>query len=105
MEAGKLNRQITIQIATKTRSTSGAETITWQTFKTVWAGIDTRTGNERYVNQQIVAESTHEITIRYCAGIKPTMRVLYGNRTFDILNVRDIEERHIEMRLTCKELS
>ncbi len=105
MEAGKLNRQITIQMQRKTRDGYGAETVTWATLKAgLWARIKPISGGERYINQQLIAEVTHEVTIRFYAGILPTMRVLYGNRTFDILAVHDIDERHEEMRLQCKEL-
>jgi len=103
--AGELNRQITIQIAQKTRDAAGAETLTWATFASgVWSRIKPTSGNERYINQQMIAEVTHEITIRYRYGIKPTMRILYGRRTFDILAMHDVDEGHYEIRLICKEL-
>jgi SPP1 family predicted phage head-tail adaptor len=104
MEAGKKNCKFIIQIATIAPDSHGTEIQTWQTHKTWWAGLRTISGGESYVNQQFVASATHRLEGGYVRGITPRMRILYGTRTFDILQVMDVGERHADMWLVCKEL-
>lgn len=104
MDAGKLNRCIAIQTSSAIRDSYGAETLAWTAFATAWARITPTGGSERYINRQIVAEATHEIAIRYVAGVTPKMRVLYGSRVFDILQVHNLDEKNVELRLICREL-
>lgn len=105
MRAGELRHRITIQQLIETRNELG-EIIeqSWQDFATVWAAVEPLNGREYFNSQQINAEITTRIRIRYRAGIKPNMRVVYGERIFDIQSVIDIEERHAEMHLMCKEV-
>ena len=46
---------------------------------------------------------THRIKMRYVAGLTNKMRLVFGTRTFDILDIDNVEERNVEMILTCKE--
>lgn len=105
METGKLRSRIIIQQKSSAFDAAGEPGGAWTTFATVWASIKPSGGGERYVNQQVIANVSHEIGIRFNSGITPKMRVLYGSRVFDILAVHDIDERHIEMRLICQELT
>jgi SPP1 family predicted phage head-tail adaptor len=104
IECGKYDRRVTIQQATKTRDSIGGEVLTWTTYKTWWCRIRVTGGGEKYVNQQTISEATHQLEGRFIGGVKPTMRVLYGSRIFNILLAQDFDERHETLKLYCKEL-
>ena len=103
MRAGDLNQRITIQISTTSRGTSGEQIEAWQTWKTVSASVQTTGGSEQFYSPQLVAEATHKIKIRYLAGCKPTMRVLWRNRILDINFVDESRQRQGELYLLCQE--
>lgn len=103
MRAGDLRNRIKIQQKSVTRDTFGGETVTWTDVVTVWAAIEPISGREYYAAQQVQAEASTRIRIRYYAGITTSMRVLWGTRYFDILSVIDIQERGREIHLMCKE--
>ena len=105
MRAGKLRHQITIQRLTGVRDSSGAETDTWETFKTVWASIEPSTGGAEMflMGQQFQGVTTARICLRYTAGITPKYRVSFCGRLFDILAVHNKEERSREIELVVKE--
>jgi len=105
VKIGDLRHRITIQQPIEIRNEVG-EVIqsAWQDFTTVWAAIEPLRGREYFDAQQINAEVTSRIRIRYRPGIKPKMRVVYGERIFDIQSVIDVEERHKEIHLMCKEV-
>lgn len=104
MRAGTMRHQITIQRATVTRDTFGAEVETWEELATVWAAVEPLSGRELIAAAAATADLSTRVRIRYRVGIKPTDRVVYGDRTLEILTVIDLDERHREMHLMCREV-
>ena len=102
MRAGRLRYQVKIQSPQKDTSPGGGE-VTWSDFATVWAAIEPLRGSEFFLSQQVNAEVTGKIVMRYLEGVKPDMRILYGSRVFEIDSILDIAERHRELRLLVKE--
>ncbi len=103
MRAGELRHRIKIQQKSVTRGTMGGETVTWTDVSTVWAAVEPISGREYYAAQQTQAEAQTRIRIRHLAGITTSMRVLWGTRVFDIIDVLDVKERGREIHLMCKE--
>ncbi|TGE31326.1 phage head closure protein [Desulfosporosinus sp. Sb-LF] len=105
MQAGQLRHKLDIETELNIRDTYGQTTHEWVVFlHGLWAAIEPLTGREYYAAQQVNAEISHRIKIRYKGGIKPKMRVKYGDRYFNILAVLDITERHREIHLMCTEV-
>ena len=105
MHAGLLNKRITIQTRTSTQDASGQPLETWTTFATVSANIKPLVGRDYLAARQLVDELTHDVTIRYCSGILPKMRIKYGDRYFEIVAPPiDKDERREWMYLKCKEV-
>lgn len=104
MRAGRLRDRITIQQVAETRSGSGAITETWSDVATVWAAVEGLSGREFWAAQQVNAEGSLRITIRYLAGIVPKMRALFGTRVFDIQAATDLDGRRRELQLLVSEV-
>lgn len=110
MRANELRHQITIQQLVESPDSfggAGASTV-WQTFAVVSAAIEPGSAREFISAQQVAAEQTTTIRIRYLAGVTPKMRVVYqdpnrGQRTYDIQGVIDVDERRRHMHLVCVE--
>lgn len=104
MNAGKLRHRVTIQDPQSARDTFGAEIVNYVDVATVWAAVDPLQGREFFDAQADNAEVTTRIRIRYRSGIKPTMRVVWGDHEYDIRSVIEIESRRRELHLMCREL-
>ena len=105
MEAGRLRHRVTIQEKVVTRDTFGEEVITWTDVATVWGSVEPMRGREFMEGRQVEAEVSTRIRIRYFPdGVEPEDRVSYDGRVFDILAVIEVEERHREMQLMCREI-
>ncbi|MBO8158832.1 phage head closure protein [Thermosyntropha sp.] len=105
MRIGDLRHRITIQEFVEQVDEYGTPIgAGWQDVCTVWAAVEPIQGREYILLQNTQSEVTIRIRIRFQPGIKPAMRVKYGNRIFDIQSVIDPEERHIELQLMCKEV-
>ena len=103
VRAGEYRNYVTIQTVTTTQGSDGSSTESWATYISLWAKIKPLTGREYYSAQQTQAELTHNIFCRYTSGIVPNMRVLWGTRIFDIMEVVNVNERGEEIIMRCKE--
>lgn len=100
---GALDRRITLQQRSSSKDSSGQQSQTWSDAFTCWAAIDPLSGRELQAAQAIVAETTHEVLIRYRSTVRPDMRVVYQTKVFDVLNVLDEGMQHRMLRMLCSE--
>lgn len=85
----------------------------WPTVVTRWASIKPLSGRELFMAQQVRADVTHKVVLRYFkdgttfslrAGVKPTMRLVYQQRRkLNVVSCIDIDELHEELELLCIE--
>jgi len=100
---GEMRQRVALQTRTVTR-VEGIPEESWTTVATVWAAVADLSGKEYFQAASMQSEVTTRIKIRYRKGITPSMRVLYGDRVFNILSVIDKDERHRVIELLCKEV-
>ncbi|HDZ39249.1 MAG TPA: head-tail adaptor protein [Marinobacter sp.] len=104
MQAGQLRHRVEVQASSEANS-RGNTTKTWTTEVTIWAGIEPLSGRELIEAQEVVADATHRVKIRYLADVTPKKRFLFGTRELYIESVQNIDERNRELVLTCVERS
>lgn len=109
MEAGRLTKRIEIQEDAGTGlDAAGSPTRSWTTRRTTWASIEplSQTGRETFQGAQIRPDLTHKIVVRFRSdvAIKPSWRVLYGTRVFEIGVIAHTEEAQRETIILAKEL-
>ena len=76
----------------------------WATVATVRAGIWPVSVAEQRRAAAPTAVGTHQIRLRYYAGLSAAWRVKFSDRYFSIVSIVDKEERHVQMDLLCKEV-
>lgn len=104
LNAGRLNKRITIEEDIGTEASSTGEHVEdFQFFANRWAEIIPLSGRELWNAQQVQPDITHKVTIRYLTGVTPKMRVAYGSRYFNILSVINVNEEGISQELMCME--
>lgn len=103
MDAGRLRYKIELQSAESTKDAAGQKQLFYTTYATVWAAIEPLTGREALVAQQVRASVTHKITVYYRNDLKPTHRIKYGSRIFDINVSKNLKEESVWHELTCTE--
>lgn len=102
MQAGRRRSKIVIQSPVKTKGTTGGVVTTWVDFAEVFASIETLRTYEKQAAQSANPGADSMITIKYIAGLLPTMRISYNDKIYSILGINDIEERHRNIELTCQ---
>ena len=104
MNAGKLRNRIRIEEPARgTDEGGGRPDMGWALVAEVWANIRPITGQERIAAMRSEVAVTHRIEIRYRAGLTEKMRVVYGDRVFNVRAVLDVDEARDEMQLLAEE--
>jgi len=102
---GDLREKIDIQSVTSTKDSIGSPVQSWNTIATTWAEVRQASGSETFRRQQMQAGATWTIIVRYRSDLRPQMRVLWRNRTFQIRSLENSDMRRRFLELACEELS
>ena len=105
MEAGKLNKRITIQKRVPKSTASGQQGGGWAPVCTVWAQV--KCTSPRQINDEGVLqhEATYKFFIRKRKGITAQMRVLWDSRIFNLVGPPvDWADERTGLTLITKEL-
>lgn len=113
LNAGDLEHKVTIKKppATPTKDSYGGlddDRSSWSTHATCWAKIETLSGREVDLAQQIVPYATHRVTVwesdaTTSGDVTPGMYVSHDSRTLNIGHVNEVNERGVWLELTCAE--
>lgn len=100
VRSGQRRCFIRIEVPVNTKQTNGSVLTTWQPYISLWASIETLKGNERTSSTATWPSADQKITFRYVFGILPTMRVIYNDVIYSILNVNNVDMRNRDIVLT-----
>lgn len=101
LQAGALDRKITIQKPEVTRGAMGGEITGWSLFASVWAEKIPLRASERLAAAQIRASQVEIFRVRYLPGLNSTMRILLENQTYRIVGIAEIERR-VSIEITAE---
>jgi SPP1 family predicted phage head-tail adaptor len=106
MQAGKLRHLVTIQLDEGLQnSDTGVITNDWQPFVTVWAEVRPLSAREFIAAAASQSKVTATVKIRYLAGIKPSMRIVDGEHTYQIEGaLGDLRSGKEYLTLPCSEV-
>jgi SPP1 family predicted phage head-tail adaptor len=104
MRSGSLRRRLTFQAKARVDRPGGGWSEDWKDAFTVWGSVRGLSARERIVAMQTEGEVTHQIRIRYRAGITPAMRVLDADAIYDIDPPIDPDGRRHELVMTARQV-
>lgn len=93
IEAGKLDRRITLLTKIATRDAYGAEIETWSEGAAVWAQYLPGGGTERYASGRIYADTQARFRIRWRGDVSVANRIAFEGKNWEILAVDEIGRR------------
>jgi SPP1 family predicted phage head-tail adaptor len=102
LRAGDMWTRITIEQASSTKNEVGEAVLSWTTFATVWAAVDSLSARETERFAETVGFMTHRVRIRYLAGITTAMRIQYRSRTLEIGQIME-KDRLWDQEIICTE--
>lgn len=75
VRAGKLKRRLVLQQRVESKNDFNETVWTWADVVEIWGGDLPMSGRELFAAQQVQAQTTEKIEIRYRADVKPKMRL------------------------------
>ena len=108
MDAGKLDRRITImQRSTTQESVYGTQSVAWVPLATVWADVQDMLPSraERVAEGVNIAMRPCRVRIRYRDDVTAAMRMTYAGRTYQILSQPAELEGREGLEFTAEQLS
>ena len=107
-ETFRRNARVAVQSSATTVDTQGGRTVAWTTVMTVWAQVVAQGSMPEYLAaSRVAALAPYVVTLPYAAalaGIGPTWRLVWGDRTLDIDTVVDVDSKRQFWRLGCREV-
>ena len=103
---GRLNKRVELlRLASADNRAGGrrSDSVRWDTFARCWAEITHVSGRERFENNQLEAELTHRMTIRYRKDLTRVDKVRYDGRLFNIQYLVNWRESNRFLVLYVKE--
>ncbi len=89
VNAGQLDRRITLEEWAPTLDGHGQELEGWVVRATVWAAVEERGGGEGFQADQVTQSQSAVFEVRHMANIDPKWSVVYNGQRYDILDIRD----------------
>ena len=103
MQSGKRNRRCIIERRSDLQNATGEVISTWVEYAKRWSFIRPLSGTEVVQAKQVGASTTHELTMLYCDGLNPDMRIRYGERIFNIKSIVNAGDRNKEQIVQAEE--
>ncbi len=109
MQAGRLNRRVTLQSPSQSVDELGQPIPGWTDVATLWAAIRPMGSNERLAASQMQSGQTHVLTVRHTGSLAAATgawRIVYGARTFGIVGLpRNPDEAGRWLVFDCVEVA
>lgn len=105
LPAGILQELVVVETPTETRNALGETTLTWSEFGKRWAAVVAASYSEQEMRKQIGGMATHNVRMRYMAGLTGKMRLRWASRGDRLLYISSVVEhgRREEHELACEE--
>lgn len=109
MNPGRLRDLVTIQNRAAGVDGYGQPNGAWQNVTTCWARVDELDGRELVNAREVVGEVSARVTMRgfpnWRTRIKQTSRIVFGERTFEVLSVINPDGRNDYLQLLVMEFT
>lgn len=103
LHIGELRHRLVLEQVVRQDDGSGGADETWEMVDELWAAVRPVGGQEGDVSDQLSSRVSHEIWVRYRAGVKPEMRLRGGTRIFEVRVVIDVGERRRYLKCMVEE--
>ena len=103
MEAGTLNKRITIQYATKVGDDMGGFIVSWVDAVTVWAALWPLSATESVKSMQTGMVVSHRVRIRYLSVLRPSWRLKFGEKFYNIVSIINPSMKNEYLDILVKE--
>ena len=103
MRAGDLRHPVTFRRTTETDDDDGTVVVTHAEVEDAWISIEPLRGREAIEAKQLSPTMSHKVRKRHGEVITPDCWFVHECRTFNVIDVRNVDERGEMDELLCGE--
>lgn len=104
VDPGKLRKRLDYKVVTRTTDAQGGYTNeTYTHSRYLWGDIQPTAGSKRWEAQQVIHGVTHTITTYWFSTYTSDAVFTYGDRTFVVKGVTNVNEADEELVWLCEE--
>ena len=103
MRAGTLIHRLTIQRWTPDVDPKWGLSPAWTDIETIWGCVTPKSGTEKPDGDGVQASVTHEVSVRYRSDLTSKDRLVFQNRTFDIVSILNVDELNVQLLIDARE--
>jgi head-tail adaptor len=103
LDSGKMRHVVRIEQRATTQDAAGEPALTWTLFAQRRASIVRTPGRELWSSEERQGRIPTLFRLRYLAGVLPAMRVIHGDKVFNILSAIDPDGMRAELVLNTEE--
>lgn len=103
MNIGKLNKRLTFKKLADVPDSLGQSTKKLVDIACVWGSLYPVRSVEFYEIRKVQGKTTHKCYIRYREGIDTNCFISYGDKTYSIESVIDVDMSHKMLEIMCFE--
>jgi SPP1 family predicted phage head-tail adaptor len=104
MNIGDLHDRLVLEQPVRAVDGGGGASVAWEAVVELWAYVRPISGEERLAQDQLTGRLTHEVWIRWRAGVVPAMRFRQGARIYHIVAALEMGHRAY-LKCLCEERS
>ena len=97
--------RLSVEANTPGNEAFGEPAESWEEVWKVWGDIRPMQGNEYVQAQQAQSSVSHKITTRYFPGANSQMRLVHGERVYNVESVVNVDERNRFLEWMCREVT
>ncbi len=105
VDPGSMRHRLTLEAPTETDDGAGGVNRGFTPVGTLWAAMTSLTGRESLQQDVLARRITHRIVLRYRPDITAAYRLRLGLRSFEIIALRDPDERRTFLECLCEEIA
>ena len=99
LNAGDLNRRVTIRRATTVSDGHGGQVKTWTDIATVWAEAWSQNGREAVIAGALQGVSAWRFRVRWRGDVQAKDQLRYDGRDLNIRTVEDPDGRRVQLMI------
>jgi len=98
------NHRIELQKEVQQEGEFGEINVSFETIKRVWANIKPITGNQNFSKMKQEVDITHYIETRYLKDGLNCKKIIFKNRTFNVISIICPDEKNEKLLFNVKEV-
>ena len=102
---GTLRHKITLLSEQTAADAGGGSAITWTANGSVWASVERLQSTQDFLGERRRRLKRIAATVRYRPNFSSGQRLIFGDDTFEITSIEDIDDRGRRVTLICEEVS